>query len=117
MTSGMEHEIELRLKWRHTWPDREQDFVAEAPGYSGSVCRIYESLKAGSTATHWFWAMNAHGYEISRAGRTSGYEATARQAARAAEDGWFAAIRGTSLEHVVPEAAPANSYAAAKGRA
>lgn len=109
-----DHEITFRLKWRPTWPDREQDFVAEAAGYSGPVGRIYESLKPGGLDTYWFWAMNAHGHEISRnAGDTSGYEATPRQAAKRVEDSWFAAIKGSSLDVPAPSG---NAYAAAKGR-
>lgn len=108
-----DHEIELKLHWRHTWPDKEDDFVAEAPTYDDSVGRIYKSLKAGSLDHHWFWAMNAHGFDISRAGTLSGYEASPRKAAKAVEDAWFQAIRGSSHEVAPPTK---NSYAAAKGR-
>lgn len=112
----MEHEIELRLKWHHTWPDKDSDFVAKAPGYDGPVARIYETLKAGSLEMHWFWSMTAHGPEISHnAGDTSGYEATPREAAKRAEDAWFFAIKGSSLDVATPQQ-PRNSYAAAKGR-
>lgn len=110
-----DHEIELRLRWRHTWEDRESDFVAEAPGYDGPVGRIYESIQPGGTGTHWFWAMNAHGDFISRAGKNSGYEATPRQAAQQVEKAWFEAIKDSSLERAVAVPA-ANAYAAAKGR-
>ncbi len=112
-----DHDIHLRLRWRHTWADREDDYAAEAPGYPGSVARIYRALIGGqSVEAHWFWSMTAHEGEVSRGGTTSGYEPTARRAAKAAEESWFEAIRGTSLEHCVPEAA-INAYAAAKGRA
>ncbi len=115
----MEHEIKLRLKWRQTWPDREQDFVASASGYDGPVGRIYEQQKPGSGDIHWFWAFQASAGEVSRnIGTTSGHEATAREAAREVEQCWFAAIKGTSLENAVPEATvPTNAYAAAKARA
>jgi len=110
-----DHEIELRLSWRHTWSGKDNDYVAEAPGYDGSVGRIYESSKAGTLETHWFWAMNAHGPFVSRAGRTSGYEETPRRAAREVELAWFEAIKDSSLERAAAVPA-ANAYAAAKGR-
>lgn len=115
MTSGMEHEIELRLKWRHTWPDREDDFCAEAPTFDGSVGRIYRH-DSGPSKGQWFWAFQAHGYDISRTGDLSGYEPSARQAAKRVEDAWFFAIRGSSHDVAVPAPAPRNAYAEAKGR-
>lgn len=108
-----DHEIELKLRWRHTWEEKDNDFVAEAPGYPDSVGRIYESIIPGGTDTHWFWSMNAHGAFISRAGKNSGYEATPRQAAQQVEKAWFEAIRGSSLDVAPPTK---NAYAAAKGR-
>lgn len=110
-----DHEIELKLRWRHTWEEKDNDFVAEAPGYPDTVGRIYESIVPGGTGTHWFWSMNAHGAFISRAGKNSGYEATPRQAAQQVEKAWFEAIKGSSLERAVAVPA-ANAYAAAKGR-
>lgn len=115
---AMEPEIKLRLRWRQTWPDREQDFVAEAAGYQGSIGRIYEQLKAGTLDKHWFWSFQAYSGEVSRnIGATTGHESTAREAAREVERCWFAAIKGTVLENAVPDAAPVNRFAAAKGKA
>jgi hypothetical protein len=40
----LDHEIKLKLHWRHTWEDRDDDFVAEPPAgcsYKGTVGRIY----------------------------------------------------------------------------
>lgn len=109
-----DHEIELKLRWRHTWEEKDNDFVAEAPGHPDTVGRIYESIKPGGTGTHWFWAMNAHGPQVSRnIGKLSGYEDTPRKAARQVEKAWFEAIRGSSLEVAPPTK---NAYAAAKGR-
>jgi hypothetical protein len=110
----MDEDIELRLRWRKTWDDKEKDFVADAPGYE-SCCRIYEALKPRGEGVEWFWSMTAHGYEISRAGKTSGYEETARRAARAAEEAWFASIKGSSLDVLAPPPVR-NAYAVAKGR-
>lgn len=56
----------LGLRWRHTWPDREDDFAAAVDGYGGPVGRIYKERKPGALEDHRFWAMNAHGPEISR---------------------------------------------------
>lgn len=110
--------ITLRLRWRPTWPDKESDYAAEALGYDGSVGRIYLHDTGGNMQGHWFWAMNAHGADISRnIGDLSGYEPSPRQAARRVEQAWFAAIRGGKLADV-PAATepPVNAYAAAKGR-
>lgn len=95
-TPHIEHEIELRLKWRHTWPDREADFVAEAPTYSGNVGQIYyvpehHGPKAGS----WYWAFQAFADDISRnIGHPFGHEPSARETAARVEAAWFAASRG-----------------------
>lgn len=115
-TPGMEPEIELRLKWRQTWPNKDADYVAEHHGYDGPVGRIYKSVKPGSLESDWFWAMNAFGAEISRNISTlSGHAASPREAARLVEDSWFEAIKGTSLDVLAP-AVTANAYAAAKHR-
>lgn len=113
-----EQEIQLRLRWRHTWPDRPNDFVAEAPGYSGSVGRIYLiEENHGPHGGKWFWAFQALGPEISRnIGNVKGYEPSPRQAAKCVEDAWFAAIKGSSLENLQTPSAPKSAYAAAKGR-
>lgn len=113
----LDHEIVLKLHWRHTWDDKEDDFTAEFDGYGdGPVGRIYKEPRPGSTDVHWFWAMNAFGTEVSRnISPLSGYEPSPRRAAREVETAWFAAIRGSSLDVTGP--APAkNAYAAAKGR-
>lgn len=111
--------IALRLKWRATWPDKEADFVAEASTYDGPVGRIYLHDTGGYQNGNWFWAFQAAGDEVSRnVGDTSGYEPSARAAARRVESAWFLAIAGT--RHETPETVPpvptVNSYAAAKGR-
>jgi hypothetical protein len=107
----MGDDIELRLKWRHTWDDREDDFSAIAPSYSGCVGRIYLN-SGGPTDGLWFWSLTASGSDISRnVGKLSGYESSARLAARAVEDAWFSAIKGST--HDSPPR-PTNAYAAAK---
>lgn len=118
----MENEPEadrLRLKWRQTWEDREADYVAEAPGYNGSVGRIYFVPEHhGPQAQKWFWAFQAFGDDISRnVGDTSGYEPSARAAAGRVEQCWFLAIKGTRHDTPEPVRPKVNAYAAAKGRA
>ena len=83
----MTEPIELRLKWRQTWADRENDFVAKAPGFEGSVGRIFFQLGGINNPDRWFWTMNAtvDGVAFSN----SGHAATARDAARHVEDIWF----------------------------
>lgn len=114
--------IPLRLKWHPTWPDKEADFTAETPTFNGHVGRIYFIPEHhGPQAGNWFWSFLAFGDEISRnVGDTSGYEGSARAAARRVESAWFLAVKGT--RHDVPEEAPpparppVNAYAAAKAR-
>lgn len=106
-------EITLRLRWRQTWPDRDDDYAAIVDGHDGPVCRIFRTAAPGDGA--WCWAMVAEAYDISRAGTTSGFERSPRRAARAAEAAWFAAIRGTAREHSVMVPPAVNAYAAAKG--
>lgn len=110
--------ITLRLRWRATWPDREADFVAEAPTYNGNVGRIYYVPENhGMQSNRWFWAFQAFGDDVNRGGiNLSGHEDTPRQAARRVEDAWFSAIRDGRHDVPVPDDAPKNAYAAAKGR-
>lgn len=112
--SAMEDsEIDLKLRWRQTWDDHENDFAAYAPTYDGSVGRIYLH-EDGPMQGKWFWAFQGFGPEISRnIGKLSGFETSARRAAREVETAWFASIRGTIHDQ---ESKPsANAYAAAKG--
>ena len=107
---GAESEaLPLRLNWRQA--DREADYVADADGYDGCVGRIY--LRGdGPQQGLWFWAMNAHGSEISRnIGSLNGVEKSARAAARMVEGAWFAAIKGSSLDRPLPRR---NAYAMAR---
>jgi hypothetical protein len=114
--------IVLRLKWRKTWEDREDDFVAQAPSYNGSVGRIYFVPEHhGPKVESWYWAFQAFGDDISRnIGNLHGHADTARLAAQAVENAWFLAIAGTRHEIPILESEPIqppkNAYAAAKGR-
>ena len=110
-----DHDIILRLKWRQTWADKENDFTAEAPTYQGTVGRIYLH-EAGPQQGQWFWSMVAHGSEVSRnVGILSGFQPSPRRAAKEVEDSWAAAIRGTIHEQGSKPSSPMNAYAAAKG--
>lgn len=77
-------EITLKYRWRHTWPDRENDFV----GYDGEalIGRFYIFQMPGNE-TAWRWFLQA---EIARGGQT-GHADTARAAAKALEDAYDAA--------------------------
>ena len=71
--------IPLRLKWRKTWADEENDFVADGPD-GGTIGRIYLRDTGGLLKGQWSWFYGA----------TTGTEPTARHAAKAIEDLWFA---------------------------
>jgi len=72
--------IELRLKWRRTWQDKEHDFTAETErGYS---TRIYWRSTGSPETAGWFWASYT----------SSGTAPTAREAAKAVEDAYFARL-------------------------
>ena len=103
--------ITLLLNWRQTWPEHSADYVAAAPNYDDTVGRIY-LITGGPEKDLWFWAMNAHGREVSRnIGKLSGVAPSPRAAARMVEHAWFAAIKGSSLDRPPPKR---NAYAAAK---
>ncbi|WP_281435957.1 hypothetical protein [Oricola nitratireducens] len=38
---GNDADIELKLRWRRTWSERDNDFACAAPEHRGSVGRIY----------------------------------------------------------------------------
>ena len=103
--------LPLRLHWRQMWPERDADYVAEADTYNDLVGRIYRH-DDGAQAGMWFWSMTAFGHEISRnIGKLTGFERSARAAARMVEDAWFAAIKGSSLDRPPPKR---NAYEVAK---
>lgn len=108
--------IELKLLWKKTWPDRENDFVGHAPHFEGSVGRI-QLVEHGPQQNSWSWSFTAVGEHILRGGigALTGTEPSPREAARAVENAWFAAIKGSSLDNTERQMAGKNAYAAAKG--
>jgi hypothetical protein len=78
MTEDKPEKILLRLKWRKTWADEENDFVAVGPD-GGTIGRIYLRDTGGLLKGQWSWFYGA----------TTGTEPTARHAAKAIEDLWF----------------------------
>lgn len=87
------HEIELRLRWRQTWPDREAHYTAFALTMGGPIGCIY-LVEAGVDQGAWAWAITADDYEVSRnCGPMNGVERSARHAAKHVEEAWFSAIR------------------------
>lgn len=78
----------LRLRWRRTWADREDDYVASAPNYTGDVGRIYRA-SGGPGDGQWNWFMQALGPGIARSPDQSGMAASAREAAAEVERVWF----------------------------
>jgi len=69
--------IELRLRWRRTWEDKDHDYTAETErGYS---TRIYWRATGSPETAGWFWASYT----------SSGTAPTAREAAKAVEDAYF----------------------------
>lgn len=103
-------EITLKLRWRSTWPNVENDFAAEAPGYPDTMGRIILQ-EAGPTQGQWLWSMTGHGVDVSRAGQCSGYEPSPRKAPKAVENSWALAVRGSALEHAEASMPKQNSYA------
>jgi len=101
--------LPLRLHWRQTWPDREADYVAEAPGQSKSVGRIM-LIDGGPQQGMWEWAMHGFGPN-NRIGTSHGVERSARAAAYMVEDAWFDLIRGSALHVPAPKR---NAYEMAK---
>ncbi|MFD1794161.1 hypothetical protein ACFSE0_21365 [Ochrobactrum teleogrylli] len=109
-------EIKLVLKWRKTWNDREDDFVASAPNFPGNVGRFHKHI--ASSEGGWSWSFQAMDLPVSRGslGETSGIEPSAREAAEKIEDIWFRVVKGTEYEETEPSDEPKpNAYAAAKG--
>lgn len=90
--------IPLTLKWQETWDGQDADYSAFTNVYPGAVGRIFR-YDIGPSQGQWFWSMIADGYDISRNfGDCSGYERSARRAAKCVENAWQAAIKGSSLD-------------------
>ena len=83
-----------RLRWRKTWPDVADDFVAEAAGHPDPVGRIYRTVGSDETR-RWAWSLTAFGAGIHRPAVSSGGAASPREAARDVEEAWFTATRAT----------------------
>lgn len=111
--------IELKLRWKKTWPDREQDFVAHAPNFEEPVGRI-QLVEHGPQQNSWSWSLTAAGEHIRREGigALTGSEPAPREAARAVENAWFVATKGSPLDETTSEqqTSSKNAYAAAKGK-
>lgn len=108
--------IELKLRWRKTWPHRENDFNGFASNFEASVGRI-QLVEHGPQQNSWSWSLTAAGEHIRREGigALTGSEPSPREAARAVENAWFAAVKGSPLDEAEPQKPSKNSYAAAKG--
>lgn len=93
---------ELRLKWRKTWPDRENDFAAFSPRVKHGVGRIY--LHNSGPHPFWFWTM--HATVANFHGNKAGSAEDARAAAASVEAQWFkmeAMLRDRGLLPAVTE--------------
>lgn len=75
----MSDEIHLRLKWRRTWDDRENDFCGYDRNSGKRAGRIYLRSTGGFLNGQWSWFF----------GGSTGTEPTAREAAKVIEDLWF----------------------------
>jgi hypothetical protein len=73
----------LRLRWRKTWPDAADDFVAVLADDEGS-CRVYLHTGVQVEVGRWHWVANLPHRHLA-----SGYASTAREAALAAEAAFF----------------------------
>ena len=71
-------EPELRLRWRKTWPDREDDFVALDRRMDGETVGRYQHTTGGADMGKWFWSLTAFGKGIMMPAQHTGYEPTAR---------------------------------------
>lgn len=70
----------LRLKWRKTWPRTRHDFTAKNGEHS---LRVYRDETSPEYRGQFYWVANRE------AAVGSGHEATAREAAVAAEACYF----------------------------
>jgi hypothetical protein len=76
----------LRLKWRKTWPEVENDFAARTET-GEPVGRIYRHDTGGSEPS-WFWSM--HGFaSAGLKGTARGRAPSPRDAAGEVEREWF----------------------------
>ncbi|WP_370319475.1 hypothetical protein [Oricola sp.] len=93
-----ESEIALSLRWRQTWRDKSDDYVCSAPQRRGSVGRIYLYGQAPAAGL-WYWSYQGDVPGCVRDADCTGMEASPREAAKAVEDRWFAALEkaGKSL--------------------
>jgi hypothetical protein len=83
---------ELKLKWRRTWPDQDNDFVAMDDRCTGNVGRIYRHT---SIEERWQWFLQAFIPGVPLPVDSSGLADTAREAAAALEAAWFRMIGDT----------------------
>ena len=80
----------LRLKWSHTWPEKQADFHCHDDA-GNPVGRIYRMVSGTLDSHRWFWAANGH---IDVGDRTihlhtHGHAPTKQAAAEAVEAEYF----------------------------
>lgn len=78
---------ELQLTWRHTWPEKDEDYSAKDPADPGpgSNCRVYLSSSSGRPLWRWY-ASSSRGH------LGQGWEETAKAAALAAEAAYWVGV-------------------------
>jgi hypothetical protein len=90
---------DLKLKWRHTWPDADNDFVAidRRMAHDGIVGRIY-IFTDGPSKHQWFWSLTASGRMVRRPSEDRGYCNSPREAAAKVEAAWFKAVDDIAMD-------------------
>ena len=73
-------DIELKLKWRRTWDDHDNDFSAFDERYKGGEVGRFYLHDSGPTKGQWFWYLTAYGRDLKRPGLDRGYVDSAREA-------------------------------------
>lgn len=79
----------LRFAWRMTWPDEphhKDDWVANPYEGDPTCCRIVKDRVVHENVWKWQWVANGDRYIA------QGWAETAKLAARAAEEAFFAAV-------------------------
>ena len=98
-------DITLRLRWRKTWEDVEDDFIGYVPGLVDTLGRPVRKIgrihiiQGNPHAGEFVWYYQACLPGLPWAALTrGGWEPTAREAAKQIEDIWFRVIVGTPYD-------------------
>ena len=78
--------ITLRLKWRKTRDDREDDFIATSPNFPGHIGRFHRHVSSSNGGWSWSFQASELNFDRTAYSALNVRDPTAREAVKRIED-------------------------------